>query len=439
MEDYLLAQTSVLGAMLISPQIVGDVVTTLSPEDFTDPVGQQIFRALRELYMDGEDIDPVKVLRAMGGPEKEHRDKLLEVMDRTPTATNYQAYMEIVQEQTRMRKIQGLGARLMGASLTMDQARPLIAELNELLVDRSGVECMSMEQGIVNFYANLEHKPVYLPWGVPFLDEGLTAERGDFLILGGYPSDGKTALALSLAYEQAKTMRVGFFSLETNNDKLFNRIFSQVAQVSGSRIRRRELREEDYYRLQRKSAEIKDRKLSLIKASNMTVEDIRSFTRSRGFDVIYIDYLTLIPDPGRTDYDKATNISKGLHRLAQDNNVAVVALSQLTRRTEGDKSPPRLSNLRSSGQIEQDADVVMFVYREDPNDLRSRRVLRVAKNKEGMTGTVPLLFQGETMSFQQDVHGAPVKEVVKREPEYKQVSFVELPKYLPTPYDAAEN
>lgn len=438
MADYLLAQTSVLGSMLISQEIVGDVVTSLTPEDFTEPVGRKLFEAIRELYMAGESIDPVKVLNAMGGPKKAHRAYLLAAMDATPTAANYQAYLDIVRQQTRLRRIQALGIQLAGADMTLEQARPLIGALNEQMVDRPGVECLTMEQGVVDFYANLERKPVYLTWGLPFLDEGLTAEKGDFIVLGGYPSDGKTALALSMAYHQAKTRKVAFFSLETKNDKLFSRLFAQAAQVSGKKIRRRELEEEDFYLLSNKAQEVKSRDLSIIKASSMTVEDIRSYTRAKGFDVVYIDYLTLIPDPGRTEFDKATNISKGLHRLAQDGNTTVVALSQLSRREDGKPRPPRLSDLRSSGQIEQDADIVLFIYREEPDKLRSRRVLRVAKNKEGETGQIPLWFRGETMTFREDSMGGPVLEKRRKEPENTQVSFEELPKSTPTPFDKEE-
>lgn len=122
-------------------------------------------------------------------------------------------------------------------------------------------------------------------------------------MIGGYPSDGKTALALSLAYRQARDRRVGFFSLETKTSKLFNRIYSSAAQVSGSRIKRRALTEEDYRLLEGKAEEVRSRELYLIRSSSMTVEDIASYTLARRFDVIYIDYLTLIQAPGKTEFD----------------------------------------------------------------------------------------------------------------------------------------
>lgn len=403
MADYLLAQSSVLGSMLISPQIVGDVMTNLQPEDFTEPMGQEVFLAIRALHLAGEKIDPVCVLNQMGGPDPGRRKYLLALMRETPTAQNYREYMDIVREQSRLREIQRAGLALAGTDITLETAREPVSRLYELMMDRRGVECVDMEQGMLDFYAELERTPRYLPWGLDFLDEGLTAEGGDFVVLGGYPSDGKTALALSMAYAQAETLRVGFFSLETKTSKLFSRICSMVAQVSSQRIKRRELTEEDYFQLERKVDEVKKRRLSLIRASSMTVEDIRAYTLAHRFDVIYVDYLTLIRAPGKTEFDQATYISKALHQMAQDLNITVVALSQLSRPEGGKPKPPTLASLRSSGQIEQDADVVMFIYRDDyynkDTELKNISEIIVAKQRNGPIGTIQLAWLPEYTKF----------------------------------------
>lgn len=433
MADYLLAQSSVLGSMLIDPGTVGDVVTTLHPEDFDEGVNRDVFMAFRDLYLADEKIDSVTVLHRMGAPTPERRKKLIDFMDNTPTSTNLTEWVDIVREQSKLRAIQSAGMRLATEGTTMEQARELIAQLSLLAADRADVECLSMEQGLVNFYSDLDRTPQYLPWGIDFLDSGLTAESGDYIVLGGYPSDGKTAIALSMAYYQAKTLRVGFFSLETKPSKLFNRVFSSAAQVSNAKIKRRTLNDDDYGRLESKAEELRSRSLFMVRSSSMTVEDIAAYTRAKRFDVIYIDYLTLIQAPGRTEFDQATYISKALHRLAQDTGVTVIALSQLSRPESGKVKPPTLASLRSSGQIEQDADIVMFIYREEPGMLRSRRILAVAKNKEGETGRVPLLFNGETQTFRVDTNG--LIKVKRQEPEYKQASFYELPGSEPLPWE----
>ena len=170
---------------------------------------------------------------------------------------------------------------------------------------------------------------------------------------------------------------------------------------------------------------VKKRRLSLIRASSMTVEDIRAYTLAHRFDVIYVDYLTLIRAPGKTEFDQATYISKALHQMAQDLNITVVALSQLSRADKAGEDKlvePTMSDLRESGQIEQDADVVMFIFREEPGLLRSRRILRVAKNKEGETGQIPLVFRGETQTFRPDSVGIMLPRT-KEEPQYKQMEF----------------
>jgi len=430
MDDlYLLSQHGVLGSVLLTPDIAGDVIAALRPEDFTEELGRQVFLAIRNLYLDGGKIDLICILDRMGAPDPEKRAYLLQLMDETPTSANFREYLAIVRERSRIRTIQNcVGAELISAGLTMDRARELYALFGELLVDRRGVECLSMEQGILNFQEEMARTPSYLPWGISFLDEGLTVETGgDYVVIGGYPSDGKTALALSMAYKQAEKLRVGFFSLETKASKLFNRVYSAAAQVSGARIKRRALTEEDCQKLEQKADELVHHRLHLIRSSSMTVEDIAFYTRARRFQVVYVDYLTLVQAPGRTEFEQATYISKALHRLAQDNNITVVALSQLSRGEDEKKPrPPTLRSLRSSGQIEQDADVVMLLYREEPGRQRSRRILRVAKNKEGETGPVPLLFNGETMTFRVDQAGL-VRDCLRREPENRQQAFWDIP------------
>ena len=343
MADYLLAQSSVLGSMLISPADRGR-------RDDQPPAGG-LHRAHGAGGVPGhpgpapggEKIDPVCVLNQMGGPDPGRRKYLLALMRETPTAQNYREYMDIVREQSRLREIQRAGLALAGTDITLETAREPVSRLYELMMDRRGVECVDMEQGMLDFYAELERTPRYLPWGMDFLDEGLTAEGGDFVVLGGYPSDGKTALALSMPTPRRRHCGWGFFSLETKTSKLFSRICSMVAQVSSQRIKRRELTEEDYFQLERKVDEVKKRRLSLIRASSMTVEDIRAYTLAHRFDVIYVDYLTLIRAPGKTEFDQATYISKALHQMAQDLNITVVALSQLSR-PEGGKPNPTLAS-----------------------------------------------------------------------------------------------
>ena len=392
-----LAEASVLGSMLIDPRCIGPVLADLRPEDFSSDIAPEMFRALRALYLEDAVIDPVTVLARIGNTPQ-HRDFVLTVMDQTPTAANVKEYTRIVKEQAQLRSIQATGMALASIGVDLDQARALIGQLEQLIAGRETTDIMTMEQGILAF-----------------------------VIIGGYPSDGKTALALSMAYEQARSKRVGFFSLETSASKLFARLCATVAQVSSSRIKQRTLGPDDYELLAIKSDEMRARNLDLIRGGAMSVEDITACAKSRQYDVIYIDYLTLIQAPGRTEYEQTTATSKALHRFAQSTGTTVVALSQLSRPVQGGAKIPNLSSLRSSGQVEQDADVVMLLYREEPDNIRSRRILRVAKNKEGLTGQIVLDFDGDMQRFRpavnQEVKKPPAQ---RREPKEKQMSFEEL-------------
>lgn len=431
MTDYLLAQSSVLGAMLISPEITGEVLTLLKPEDFDEGLGRDIFLAIRDMFLDGETIDPTLVLGKLGGPDPRKREYLLELMDITPTANNFREYAAIARRESKRRSLRELG-ELLAEAPDLDAAAELVGKAGDLLADRKHVRSSNMLEALQDFYRRQEDRPEYLSWGLGFLDEGLYAHAGSLVVLGGRPSDGKTALALSMAFHQAKSKRVGFFSLETDRETLFDRLFGSVSKVDSRRIKRRELTEEDSDALARRSSEVKARDLHLIEAAGMSVKSIQAYALARQFDVVYIDYLQLIQSGGRgSRYDAVTQISMDLHTLAQKHKITVVALSQLSRpeRKEGKKPrAPGLADLRESGQIEQDADIVLLIYRDDPNYLRSPRTLAIAKNKEGETGRVPLAFDGATQTFREDYSRMEPPEGPPRREEEKviQVAFQDL-------------
>jgi len=433
--DYALAQTSVIGSMLIDDAVIGRALTQLKPEDFGEPLARETFQAIRDLYIDCEAIDPVMVLKKLGA-SKERRAYLLGAMDVTPTANNVDAYISIVRDEAKIRRVRELGMQL-AECCDLEAQRALVGQAGDLLSDRSGVRAVNMEEAIVRFYERIAKPPVYVKWGYDFLDEGLYCEPGDLVVLGGHASDGKTALALTMAYAQAKTQRVGFFSLETNENKLFDRIFSAAAKVDNRHIKLRQLTEDDSAALAAKTKEVRDRDLNLVHANGMTVEDIRIYALARRFEIIYVDYLQLIAPSNSREvrHEQVAAISRGLHNLAQDSGITVVALSQLSRsdRTRADPEP-QMRDLRESGQIEQDADIIMIIYREEPGAMKSRRILTVKKNKEGELGKWPLRFRGENQTFIPDLY-VPIKEPKKPKEPPAQVSFTDLRPTEETPFD----
>lgn len=362
----------------------------------------------------------------MATPRMRTAERVLE-MEMTPTATNVDVYVPILREQARLSRIQAIGVELMSLR-DMGSAQEAIARLNALQVDRPGIQITTMEQGLLGFMERQEKKVTYLPWGFQELDGRLHVSTGKFVIIGGYPSHGKTALALSSAYTMSEKYRVGFFSLETDDGTLMDRLVARTALIPMQRIKRNELTEEDYEAVAASSEKIVKHRLEFILAAGMTVADIFATAQSRRYDVIYVDYIQLIRgDRNRGRVEEITGISIDLHTLAQSTGINVIGLSQLSRPEKGGKTQraPRMSDLRESGQLEQDADVIMMVYRENADNADSRRVLAIEKNKEGELGQVFLNFDGATQTFRRSLNQIP-PPARRKEPEYSQVEFHEL-------------
>lgn len=436
--DSRLAEDSVIGSVLISPETAGTVISALRAEDFDSVPARVMFQAISRLFAQAAAIDPVTALREARDEVEGLRAYVLQVMETTPTAANVGLYVEAVQEAARLRRIRGLAPVISGA-VTLEDARGALATLEAEVAGRPEVRSRTMEQGLVDFYSTMERKAQYIQWGLPFLDDksnGLTAEPGDYIVLGGYPSDGKTALALSFAILQAKTRRVGFFSLETSSGKLISRIVAASSGVSGAKIRHRDLSPEDWEKIAAAGETLSGRKLEIVEAAGMRVEDIIAHAKAREFEIVFIDYLSLIAEAGKSEYEQVTTTTKKLHIAAQRHKMTIVALSQLNR--ANGKSRPTLDSLRASGQIEQDADVIMFLYRKE-DEGPARRVLSVAKNKEGSTGQVLLKFDGERMTFAEDTR-AQIKQFANsakkntKAQAYSQIELTEISENGPIPF-----
>ena len=434
-EDWLSAQTSVLGSVLLDAQRwAGEVVSRTAPEDYS-PTYRPIYEVIRRKFQAGETIDPVTVRHELEG---EAGPMLMEIMAVTPTAANCGEYIDLMLERSRLSKLRGLAQQLLAAP-TLTEAQALLDQANALSCRREKVRVVTMDDALKDFFARQEQTPEFLAWGIRQLDERLDVEAGDFVILGGYPSAGKTALAISMAWSQATEHRVGFFSCETSDAKLFDRLVSSQTQVELRRIKRRKLKDNHWDAVAQKVPDIRRHQLELIQAAGMTVTDIQAVARSRRHEVIYIDYLQLIRPDGQhqSAYEQTTQISKSLHLMAQRTGITVIALSQLSRPEKTGKrsaqKAPGMSDLRDSGQIEQDGDVIMLIYREEQNLPNSRRALKVAKNKEGESGGIIMLkFDGATQTFRPD-RNDPGEWRAKQESD--QISLRELGRGTPVPFE----
>lgn len=431
---YYDAQVGVLGSLLLdAPHVAGMVMHRTKDEDYTGEL-QTIFRACRQLFQENKPIDPVTV-RGVLGPA--YDKKLHELMEYTPTAANCELYIDMTIEQAKLMRLQGLSLQL-AAAVTMEAAQQLIAQANRILGGRPGVRIVTMEQGFLDFYERQRKPANRVPWGLDKLDETLKAEYGDFIVLGGYPSAGKTAFSLQLAWDQAKDKRIGYFSLETKPEKIIDRTVSAVCGVDFGRIKDHTMQESDWAECEHRASVFVGRKLDVIQAGGLSVVDIQALALAGQYDIIYIDYLQLITpeDRRRSDVEQVSQISKDLHIMAQTTGITVCALSQLSRppKSGEQEKAPGLHSLRQSGQIEQDADCVMLLYKEEPNNTRSRRCLKIAKNKEGEAGgIVYLVFDGAHQRFKASV--VPSGKPKRPDPEYKQASFFELTERTKVPWD----
>ena len=300
------------------------------------------------------------------------------------------------------------------AANTAQECRELAANMQQEQHGGRQIAAYTMEDMIQDFAARQTAKdPVrYVRYGLAEVDAGTYTQLGDVVIIGGYPSDGKTALALQMALRMAREWRVGFFSLETDRRKVTDRVVAALNDISFTAIKRRELTDKDWERFAAKSAEAAALKFTLIEAAGWSVSDITSAAEAYDFDVVVIDYVQLIR-PSSTRIirsEQVAEISRELHAFAQSRKKLVIELAQLTRedrvavpkKGKPQQNEPRMSDLKESGQLEQDADMIFMVYRPVEGgdyDPTKSRFLRIVKNKEGLLLRTLLWFDGDKQTF----------------------------------------
>lgn len=400
-QDWTRAQQSVIGSALIDGRCAPLLLSELRPEDLSGNF-RTMFEAIRALQLAGQPVDPVTVLERIGPA---YRDEIVRIVDETPTAANVTAYIRICKEQSRLTRLASLGSELASAS-SLDEAREILQTAQTAAVEQSAT-VIDMTAALSDFFERHqqgEHR--YISVGLPELDERLTVDLGSVLVLGGYPSDGKTALMLQWCWHIAETLPVGIFSFETSAQVLTDRLMTQaVPDISFTKVKRGTLDADAWKRITAESVHITRRKLQIVEAAGMTAADVLGVTLSRGFKVIALDYVQLIAPgtvrKGGTRQEELSEISKSIALMARRHKLLVIELSQLTRpqkKKDGTTPAPTLSSLRESGQLEQDADVVALLYRTGSGEDATRQ-LYVAKNKEGRLGRMGLRFNGDRQRF----------------------------------------
>lgn len=405
-EQALMAEQAVLGSMLIDDSCVGRVLSKIRDSDFLVAANREIYHAIRALFREGTPVDGVTVRGKLGA---DYGPRLQQLIETTPTSANVMEYAALMHDQAALRRIQDVGQKLQDVA-TLEEARPIVAEISAQLDEGGKLDIWTADDVLAYFqqrHASPSGHPEYISIGVRALDDGLFLERGDVLVIAGEPSAGKTAFGLLAAYHMAEKYKVGFFSLETRNEKLADRLIAGQMRIDFDRIKRSTLTEDDWQRFAEAGAAFAERRLSLIPCGGINVSGIQAITQACGFDVIFVDYAQLIQSELSDRVGSAAmmaDVSKRLHGFAQRSRVTVVELLQLTRPEQRGKwFRPTIHDLKETGQWEQDADSVVLIYHPHPEwgyDRRSTRVIEVAKNKEGRLADGLFKFVGEHQRFQ---------------------------------------
>ena len=396
--DLLNIQYGILGHMLVYPEHVGEIMTRLTAEDFDSLPTRGLFEAINRLHFAGNPIDPVTTAREAG---EGYEVAVETALDHTASDGIY--YCSLLREGVQLNRIHSCAVTLAN-SATLAAAGQTIDQLNRLVSLRTRAEIVTAHDAAADFIRRMsrETKPEYLSLGMPEVDKLLFIEPGDFVLLGGYASSGKTLLSLQFALVLAEKYRVGYFSLETNTRKLTDRLVAHMAQVPLADIKACCLGPEHARQATRAVRKLDKLPLDLISAGGMSVGDIQAIALNRRYQVIFVDYLQIVSSPGQNRVEQVTNISIALHTLAQSHGITVFALAQLSRPEKNEEKkpiPPSMSSFRESGQLEQDADVAMILWPDDPKSNKSGRKLKIAKNKDGGRDTFSLDFNGATQTL----------------------------------------
>lgn len=389
------AEQAVIGAIIMSPEtVLPEAVLQIGLEDFQIVEYRNVYAACKALY----DLNkPVDVLTVLGRLDEAYKPLIAEACAAAPTVKNFQSYIGLVKSSARRirayREAQSLEAALLEGE-ELDECRTLAVRANEALNETDAKTELSAKDLFLRFCETKMKPKTYIKTGISRLDRLTYIDRGDYVIVGARPSAGKTALTLQLMLTMARTMNVVYFSLETSGMKLMDRIVANFTSTPLSSIKEGTVT--DWSRIAEAYDRFKNLRLFVVEAAGWTVAQIRAKAVQLRADVIFIDYLSLIKSEGKGLYERVTNISMDLHTMAQQSKITVVALSQLNREGKGE---PDMTSLRESGQIEQDADVILLLHETDREQQNSDRKLIIAKNKEGSTGYITLSFTGEFQRF----------------------------------------
>lgn len=423
------AEQSVIGAIFLEPEAFSTASEILVPEDFYRAGHQRIFAAMMRLADKGEPIDVVTVTSYLNDMKQLEEaggvTYLTQLAESVPTAANIEYYSRIVEEKALLRRLIRSATDIVTLSYEReDNVEDVINEAEKSILEVAGKKnsgsFKNIKDVLIEVYDNIEqlHNQTSDVTGVPtgFRDlDRITSgfQRNDLIIIAARPSVGKTAFALNVAQNVAVNTdeTVAIFSLEMGAEQLVQRMLCAEGNIDSQRLRNGQLEPEDWGKLTMAMGSLSNAKIFIDDSPGIRVSEIRSKCRrlkqEHGLGMIMIDYLQLIqgsPSSRENRQQEVSEISRSLKGLARELNVPLIALSQLSRGVEARQDKrPMMSDLRESGSIEQDADIVGFLYRDDYYDKETDKQniieIIIAKQRNGPTGTVELAFVKEFNKF----------------------------------------
>lgn len=423
------AEQAVLGALMLRPVAIHDIIDLLVPDMFYARKHNIIFKTILELTDKNEPVDVLSIANRL--KEKKSLDQiggnayLNELMGNVPSTVNVRHYGDIVYKKFILRSLIDASEQIatlayeqneMDVADIIDSAEKNIFRITQSINTKNAF--VSIKQSLVETWEQIEYLQEHkgevrgVPTGFPDLDKLLAGlQKSDLIILAARPSVGKTTFALDIARNVALSgVPVGIFSLEMSANQLVQRMLSAESRVDAWSIRTGHgLSTEHFTALQEAASRLQKAPIYIDDQAGNSIVKMRSVARrlksEHGLGLIVVDYLQLMTTSKNHDsmVNQVTEISRSLKGLARELDVPVLALSQLSRAVEARGGKPRLSDLRDSGSIEQDADLVMFIHREDRYREQAERdnmaEILVEKHRNGAVGKVDLMFDGKTTSF----------------------------------------
>lgn len=416
------AEQSVLGAILINKDSIGLISDKIAPEDFYSSDNKKIFEAMMSLYEEGKPIDILTLTKALKKNKADiDTSYLTDILNAVPTAANIEFYADIVASDATKRSLIGLGSEIVELGFAEDKEAEELLDKTESSIfaitqGRGAKGFVPIKDSLAQSFDRIDelHKSGAglrgVKTGFTDLDNILSGmQASNLLIMASRPGQGKTALVVNMAQyiAIAEKKPVGIFSLEMSQEELVDRLLVGQADVDAWRLKTGKLSETDFAKLSEAMGVLADAPIFIDDTPGISVSQIRTKARRLQMEhkvsILIVDYLQLV-DPGK-HYDNRVQevsiVSQALKNLARELKIPVLAVSQLSRAVEhrGEKKP-QLADLRESGAIEQDADVVMFIYRPDAeisNVIQTK--LLIAKHRNGPMGEIDLLFRGDRIKF----------------------------------------